>query len=307
MICAWHDDTSCIAKGKPFRILITLFKRIFPGFLAFTGIEAWQQIFVRLYKVKYEICKQLLTLPCGTSAIGRISLEYPSVDDARASRGLFHGEWTFRLTDHPQWEQALHEAMGIYFGTLCRSPYNYEGPNFKPEQCRADIPTIEDLSLPTRKTCGLVVLKRMPEDTQSPWRLLLLRRKPGDRSRLTGTNFDLPKGKMDASDASEQAAALREVEEETGLTADSLHVVPQIRYLASRFPIVDNKVVRKQFVLFLAELKPDTQVPQVSAEHSEFEWIPWDGKSELKLKSKFLVNCVANLAPYIAQLSKAKK
>ena len=100
-------------------------------------------VVVRLYKVKYEICKQVLNLPCGRAAIGRISLEYPSIDEARASQNMFNGEWTFRLLESAGWEVALHEAMTIFHQTLCKSPYNYEGPSNKPDQRRVAVPQLE--------------------------------------------------------------------------------------------------------------------------------------------------------------------
>ncbi len=105
-----------LVASVPFDIRLSSFadiERIFPGFLSFSGfvsislyhylflffsflynkgIDASLPVVVRLYKVKYELCKQILNLPCGRAAIGRISLEYPSVDEARASKNMFHGK-----------------------------------------------------------------------------------------------------------------------------------------------------------------------------------------------------------------------
>jgi hypothetical protein len=71
-----------------------------------------------------------------------MSLEYGSIENARASKGMCGGEWIFRLSENPGWEQALHEAMQVFFHTLCRSPYNYEGPSSKPEQVRSAVPQV---------------------------------------------------------------------------------------------------------------------------------------------------------------------
>lgn len=83
-----------LVASVPFDIRLTCFadiEKIFPGFLSFTGIDPTLPVVVRLYKVKYEVCKQVLNLRCGRAAIGRISLEYPSVEDARKSLNMFHG------------------------------------------------------------------------------------------------------------------------------------------------------------------------------------------------------------------------
>lgn len=71
-----------------------------------------------------------------------MSLEYGSLEDARASKGICGGEWIYRLSENPGWEQGLHEAMQIFTHTLCRSPYNYEGPSSKPDQVRSAIPQV---------------------------------------------------------------------------------------------------------------------------------------------------------------------
>ena len=74
-----------------------------------------------------------------------MSLEYGSIESARASKGMCGGEWIFRLSENSGWEQALHEAMQVFVHTLCRSPYNYEGPSSKPEQIRSALPQVRRL------------------------------------------------------------------------------------------------------------------------------------------------------------------
>ena len=67
-----RNAISLVAR-VPFDMRISCFQDIealFPGFLAFSRIEPWQPVVVRMYKVKYEICKQILNLPCGKAAVG---------------------------------------------------------------------------------------------------------------------------------------------------------------------------------------------------------------------------------------------
>ncbi len=62
-----------IVARVPFDMRLSCFadiEAIFPGFLVFSKIEPWQPVVVRMYKVKYEICKQILNLPCGKAAVG---------------------------------------------------------------------------------------------------------------------------------------------------------------------------------------------------------------------------------------------
>ncbi len=161
---------------------------------------------------------------------------------------------------------------------------------------------LEDTTLPVQRTCGLIVLSREVEDAVNPWRVLLLRRAEV-RQSLSGSKWDVPKGKMDSSDASELTAAFRELAEETGLNAQCVELVHgkdgPMRFVASRFPSgEDGKIVKKSFILFLGLLKDRANVV-VSSEHAGFSWKPWDGRSEISLKSTMFETCLRGLRGFL--------
>ncbi len=153
-----------------------------------------------------------------------------------------------------------------------------------------------------QRTCGLIVLSRAEGDAAAPWRVLLLRR-VDPRQSLSGSKWDVPKGKMDPSDTSELTAAFRELTEETGIAADAVRLVTgkdgPIRYVAHRFPKDESgKIGKKTFVLFLGLVRPDAVV-SVSGEHSGFTWKPWDGRSEISLKSAMFETCLRGLQAFL--------
>ena len=130
--------------------------------------------------------------------------------------------------------------------------YNWEGPNIKVkiivsyslfvlnlffQKPQGGQASIEDTSLELRKTCGLVVVA--PTNVEDmPYKVLLLKRiaSKAQGNSPFGTVYDFPKGKMDPSDKSEAAAALRELEEETGLKETDVEV-QNVRFVAHRFPL----------------------------------------------------------------------
>lgn len=115
--------------------------------------------------------------------------------------------------------------------------------------------------LAIEKSAGAVVFRRT-----KPIHYLLIR----------SSYWEFPKGLIDAHE-SEQAAALREVREETGL---EVTLVPDaretVRYFYRR---KDGTLVKKEVVYFLGEAHSDKVT--ISWEHSEFRWVTPDAAREL--------------------------
>lgn len=119
---------------------------------------------------------------------------------------------------------------------------------------------------------GVIVFRRDPDEPGGCRFLLLL-------SRLTKRPlWEFPKGGIDAGE-SVFDAALRELEEETGLGAEDIRVVPDFRREERyRFTVerTDSRVlVRKQVTYFLAEAL-HTTVRLSPDEASEFAWLGID-------------------------------
>src|SRR6185369_5828985 len=98
------------------------------------------------------------------------------------------------------------------------------------------------------KSCGFLIIRGNPIQE-----FLLMRH--DDR-------WDLPKGHVDEGE-SEMQCALRELDEETGITADVIEIVPDFRFTL-QYPVVDKRrpggQCDKTLVLFLARLKRDVQI-----------------------------------------------
>jgi 8-oxo-dGTP pyrophosphatase MutT (NUDIX family) len=87
-----------------------------------------------------------------------------------------------------------------------------------------------------------------------------------------GRYWDLPKGHVE-KDESELAAAVRELEEETGITRFKLvdNFRREIEYF---FRDKEGELVRKKVVFFLARV--NSAKVKISHEHSGFEFLPFD-------------------------------
>jgi 8-oxo-dGTP pyrophosphatase MutT (NUDIX family) len=86
--------------------------------------------------------------------------------------------------------------------------------------------------------------------------------------------WDLPKGHVDKGETDIECA-LRELVEETGITADDIDIVPGFRF-ETRYQVLgkrDGKLYDKTLVIFLGRVTRDVQV-QVS-EHPEYRWFKW--------------------------------
>jgi bis(5'-nucleosidyl)-tetraphosphatase len=115
-------------------------------------------------------------------------------------------------------------------------------------------------------SAGIIVFYRSADGLQF---LLLL-------SRLTKRPlWEFPKGGVDAGE-SPLDAALRELREETGLTAGDVTLVPSFErtedYRFTTGKGSDRTIIRKQVTYFLAEARHQ-EVSISTDEVSEFEWV----------------------------------
>lgn len=114
--------------------------------------------------------------------------------------------------------------------------------------------------MPTVKSCGFLIVRG------DPVREFLLMRHV-DR-------WDLPKGHVDGGE-SDIECALRELVEETGITADDIEIVSGFRF-ENHYQVRgkrDGKLYNKTLVIFLGRLKRD--VPIQVSEHPEYQWFQW--------------------------------
>lgn len=131
------------------------------------------------------------------------------------------------------------------------------------------------------KSCGIVLFR-----TENDQKHFLLLHYPGG-------HWDFPKGHVEAGETEHQTA-LRELEEETGITQVKLH--PDYReFIAYKF-WHNHKRIHKQVVFFLAETS-EHEV-EVSHEHQDHIWLNYDqalkkltfdNAKELLIKAKKLL------------------
>lgn len=84
-------------------------------------------------------------------------------------------------------------------------------------------------------------------------------------------HFDFPKGHMEGQET-EQEAAKRELEEETGI--QNFELIPGYRESIEYTFSVNKKVIQKEVVFFVGKTS-ETQV-KISHEHQGFVWLPYE-------------------------------
>jgi bis(5'-nucleosidyl)-tetraphosphatase len=126
-----------------------------------------------------------------------------------------------------------------------------------------------------QKSCGFLIVRGDPIE-----QFLLMRH--ADR-------WDVPKGHVDAGET-ELECALRELVEETGITAADIEVDPEFRF-ESHYQVRekqvrgkrDDKLYDKTLVLFLARLANDVQI--ACTEHLGYEWFDWQPPHRIQART----------------------
>ena len=118
---------------------------------------------------------------------------------------------------------------------------------------------------------GFLVIRREP-------RLSFLLLRHPDR-------WDLPKGHVDPGETPAESA-LRELEEETGITAGQISIVEGFEFQLS-YPVPDrqqpSQMASKSLVIYLAWL--ETPVEVKVSEHDSYCWFDWNPPHQIQQKT----------------------
>ncbi len=112
-------------------------------------------------------------------------------------------------------------------------------------------------------SCGFLVLRSDPVES------FLLMQHP--------RRWDLPKGHVDEGET-EMQAALRELQEETGIAHTDVEVDPNFRF-ESRYMVNQKRyggkgLIEKRLLVFLARLIRPVEI--VVTEHDGYQWFDWN-------------------------------
>jgi bis(5'-nucleosidyl)-tetraphosphatase len=122
------------------------------------------------------------------------------------------------------------------------------------------------------KACGFILF-RSDKDTDRQSFLLM---KHADR-------YDLPKGHLEPGE-SDLDCALREMNEETGISIDAVEIDLDFQYRSIYYPQsarLDNEVVEKTLIIFLGWVDFNTQI--TITEHLGYEWFDWKPPHQIQL------------------------
>lgn len=143
-----------------------------------------------------------------------------------------------------------------------------------------------DPSLPQTRACGFLIVKGNPIES------FLLMKHP--------KRWDLPKGHVDEGETDMQCA-LRELEEETGITADDITVDPSFRYELQYTVNYKKKFggadALKTVVYFLARL--DREVELNLTEHGDAQWFDWNPPH--KIQEQTIDGLLAAVADHVSE------
>ena len=135
------------------------------------------------------------------------------------------------------------------------------------------------------KSCGVLIVRG------DPAREVLLMVHP--------TRLDIPKGHIEEGE-SDIDCALRELEEETGISSGEITLDPNFQFV-TQYPVkskrTGGKWVEKTLIVFLGRLTCDVEV-QVT-EHDDFRWLAWDPPHALQPET--IDPLLAHLAEHLSQ------
>ena len=135
--------------------------------------------------------------------------------------------------------------------------------------------------------CGVMVVRGDPVSS------FLLLKRPGQ--------YDIPKGHVDTGESA-LVCALRELQEETGISSRDIDLDSRLRFTATiEVPSrkFDYEVCRKSLVIFLGRLRQD--VPIVLTEHDGYEWRSWNPPH--RIQETMVDPLLASLADFVAPSS----
>ena len=119
-------------------------------------------------------------------------------------------------------------------------------------------------SEPEIKSCGVLVFRNQPKKS-----FLLMEH---------SNRWDLPKGHVDPGE-SDIETALRELQEETGISANQIELDPDFRFshvYQVKKKRYGKRLVQKELVIFLGLLVDDFASEEiVLTEHIGYRWFPW--------------------------------
>lgn len=98
--------------------------------------------------------------------------------------------------------------------------------------------------------------------------------------------WDLPKGHVDG-DETDMQCAYRELEEETGFTADQIERVPGFEFRTT-YELYSERFkerCQKTVVIFLARCKPGVDLNLKVTEHLGFEWKAWNPPHQIQAQT----------------------
>ena len=125
-------------------------------------------------------------------------------------------------------------------------------------------------SMGTVKSCGVLVFRSEPVNS-----FLLMKH---------AHRWDLPKGHVDPGE-SEVECALRELQEETGITAGDIEPIDGFRF-TTEYQVrakKSNRLYNKTLVVFLARLKRDVKIDPT--EHGGYQWFPWKPPHQIQART----------------------
>ena len=121
------------------------------------------------------------------------------------------------------------------------------------------------------KSCGFLIIR------ENPTRSFLLMRHPN--------RWDLPKGHVDPGETNLECA-YRELEEETGITADDIELDGEFKFKQKymvRYKRNGNVPKKKKLIIHLARLVNDVDIEL--SEHDDYEWFDWNPPHSIQEKT----------------------